>query len=45
MKLSDQQGAVITIADRIDAPLLTRCPNLKAVCNIAVGYNNIDLEA
>ncbi len=45
MRLSDQQGAVITIADRIDAPLLTRCPNLKAVCNIAVGYNNIDLEA
>ena len=45
MRLSDQQGAVITIADRIDAPLLARCPNLKAVCNIAVGYNNIDLEA
>ena len=21
------------------------CPKLKAVCNIAVGYNNIDLEA
>jgi gluconate 2-dehydrogenase len=45
MRLSDQQGAVITISDRIDAPLLARCPNLKAVCNIAVGYNNIDLEA
>jgi gluconate 2-dehydrogenase len=44
-RLSDQQGAVITIADRIDASLLARCPNLKAVCNIAVGYNNIDLEA
>ena len=45
LRLSDQQGAVITIADRMDAPLLARCPNLKAVCNIAVGYNNIDLEA
>ena len=45
MKLSDKQGAIITLSDRIDTPLLARCPNLKAVCNIAVGYNNIDLEA
>jgi gluconate 2-dehydrogenase len=45
VKLSDKQGALITLSDRIDAALLSRCPNLKAVCNIAVGYNNIDLEA
>jgi gluconate 2-dehydrogenase len=45
MRLSDKEGALITLSDRIDADLLTRCPNLKAVCNIAVGYNNIDLEA
>jgi gluconate 2-dehydrogenase len=45
MRLSDKQGAMITLTDRIDAALLSRCPNLKAVCNIAVGYNNIDLEA
>jgi len=44
-KLSDKQGAMITLTDRIDTPLLARCPNLKAVCNIAVGYNNIDLQA
>ncbi len=44
-KLSDKEGAIITLSDRIDAALLTRCPNLKVVCNIAVGYNNIDLEA
>jgi len=44
-KLSDKQGAMIALTDRIDTPLLARCPNLKAVCNIAVGYNNIDLEA
>jgi gluconate 2-dehydrogenase len=44
-KLSDKQGALITLSDRIDAPLLSRCPNLRAVCNIAVGYNNVDLEA
>ena len=44
-KLSDKQGAMVTLSDRIDAALLARCPNLKAVCNIAVGYNNIDLQA
>jgi gluconate 2-dehydrogenase len=44
-RLSDKKGAMITLTDRIDAALLSRCPNLRAVCNIAVGYNNIDLEA
>jgi len=44
-KLSDKQGAMIALTDRIDTPLLARCPNLKAVCNIAVGYNNIDLAS
>jgi gluconate 2-dehydrogenase len=44
-RLSDKQGALITLTDRIDTPLLTRCPGLKAVCNIAVGFNNIDLAA
>lgn len=32
-------------ADRIDAELLDHCPDLRAVCNTAVGYNNIDLAA
>jgi len=45
VKLADKQGAMITLTDRIDTSLLTRCPNLKAVCNIAVGYNNIDIDA
>lgn len=45
LRLSDKQGALITLTDRIDAALLARCPNLKAVCNIAVGFNNIDLDA
>ena len=44
-KLSDKQGALITLSDKIDAALLSQCPNLKAVCNIAVGYNNINLDA
>lgn len=32
-------------SDRIDAELLDRCPTVKAVCNTAVGYNNIDVDA
>ncbi|MBS3905575.1 MAG: D-glycerate dehydrogenase [Syntrophaceae bacterium] len=43
--LADKQGAMITLSDKIDATLLSRCPNLKAICNIAVGYNNVDIEA
>lgn len=43
--LYDKQGSVITLSDRIDGKLLARCPDLKAVCNVAVGFNNIDLEA
>ena len=34
-----------TLTEKIDENLLSRCPRLKAVCNIAVGYNNIDLAA
>jgi len=43
--LADKQGALTTLTERVDAALLSKCPGLKAVCNIAVGYNNIDLKA
>ena len=43
--LADKTGAMTTLVDRVDAKLLSRCPTLKAVCNIAVGFNNIDLAA
>ena len=43
--LADKDGAMTTLTERIDETLLSRCPRLKAVCNIAVGYNNIDLAA
>ena len=38
-------GAFVTGGERIDAALLDACPTLKAVCNMAVGYNNIDVDA
>ena len=40
-----KEGLMTSSSDKIDAALLARCPQLKAVCNIAVGYNNIDLAA
>jgi len=43
--LADKDGALTTLSERIDDALLARCPKLKAVCNIAVGFNNIDLKA
>lgn len=44
-KLSDKDGVMTALTERIDAALLSHCPKLKAVCNIAVGYNNIDVAA
>ncbi len=44
-RLADKDGALILASDRIDAALVAACPRLKAVCNIGVGYNNIDIAA
>jgi gluconate 2-dehydrogenase len=44
-KLRGKAGCLITGSERIDAALLDAHPQLRAVCNMAVGYNNIDVEA
>ena len=44
-RLQGKEGAVTAGSDRIDARLLDACPMLKAVCNIGVGYNNVDVAA
>ena len=44
-RLAGKAGAHITGSERIDAALLDAHPQLKAVCNMAVGYNNIDVPA
>jgi len=44
-RLAGKAGAFITASERIDAALLDAHPQLRAVCNMAVGYNNIDLPA
>lgn len=44
-KLQGKAGAVVLITDLIDERLLSQCPDLKIVCNVAVGFNNIDVKA
>jgi len=44
-KLQGRDGVQTSSSDRVDGELLDRCPTVKAVCNTAVGYNNIDVEA
>ena len=38
-------GLIVAGTPRIDAALLAACPSIKAVCSMAVGFNNIDLPA
>ncbi len=44
-KLQGKSGVLCTSSARFDATLLTRLPMLKAVANMAVGYDNVDLAA
>lgn len=44
-KLKDKDGAFTTGGDRIDAEVLAACPRLKICANMAVGYNNFDIDA
>lgn len=44
-RLQGKAGVMSTGSERIDAELLDACPSLKAVCNVGVGYNNIDVAA
>jgi gluconate 2-dehydrogenase len=44
-RLQGKAGAFTTGSERIDAEVLAACPALRAVCNMAVGYNNIDVPA
>ena len=44
-QLAGMQGVFTTGGERIDATLLAACPDLKICANMAVGYNNFDLDA
>jgi gluconate 2-dehydrogenase len=42
-RLKGKQGIFATGSERIDEAVLAANPQLRAVCNMAVGYNNIDV--
>jgi gluconate 2-dehydrogenase len=44
-RLQGKAGVMSTGSERIDAALLDACPQLKAVCNVGVGINHIDVAA
>jgi gluconate 2-dehydrogenase len=44
-RVQGKVGLFTTGGERIDAQLLDANPQLKAVCNMAVGYNNFDVPA
>ena len=44
-RLQGKDGVFVTGTQPIDAALLDACPQLRAVCSLAVGYNNIDVAA
>jgi len=44
-RLQGRVGLLSNAADTINAELISRVPTLRAVCNMAVGYNNFDLPA
>ena len=44
-RLQGKQGVFTTGSERIDADVLAACPELKICANMAVGYNNFDVDA
>lgn len=44
-KLQGKVGVFTTGSERIDAELLAACPDLRICANMAVGYNNFDVDA
>jgi glyoxylate reductase len=44
-QVHDKQGLICLLTDTIDADLIDSAPNLKVISQVAVGYDNIDVEA
>ena len=44
-RVADKQALICLLTDRVDAEVLDAAPDLRIVANIAVGYNNIDIDA
>lgn len=44
-EIKDADGLLCLLTEHVDADLLQEAANLKIIANMAVGYDNIDLEA
>lgn len=44
-QLADAEAALTLLTDRVDDAFLDAAPRLRIVANVAVGYNNVDVEA
>ena len=44
-RLQGKAGVFVAAQEPINATVLDACPGLRAVCSMAVGYNNIDVPA
>jgi len=44
-KLRDKTGAILGVADPVDAGLIAQTPLLRAIANRGAGYNNLDIAA
>ncbi|AOD14788.1 D-glycerate dehydrogenase [Xanthomonas fragariae] len=44
-RLASQDGALLTLNERIGAAQIACAPQLRAIANVGVGYNNLDIDA
>jgi len=44
-RVADKDGLICLLTEKIDDELLAAAPRLRIVANVAVGFDNIDLEA
>lgn len=44
-KLADKDGVLLFSNDPLGDAVMAKAPKLKAICNVAVGYNNVDIKA
>lgn len=44
-RMQGKDAVVVTASEKLTAEVIAAHPQLKAICNVAVGYNNIDVVA
>jgi glyoxylate reductase len=44
-QIKDKDGLICLLTDKIDADLMDHAPNLQVISQVAVGYDNIDIDA